>query len=437
MYPNPQDALPLPARLDLEQYQKQAKDLTKACRSGDPEAIGTWARQWLRALAAGMESRDRLSEAGLDARGAQIAQFAHQVLRAKGTSACTLTNAQFVIARAHGFASWPRLRRHIESSRDEQSLTAAFEAAADAIVTGDIAPIERLLTRHPALVRARSTREHRATLLHYISANGVENYRQRTPPDIVAIARLLLDRGADIEAQAEVYGSGCTTLGLVATSEPPRIAGQQRALIDLLLERGARMDRPGMAGRGHHLVASCLANGQRAAAEYLARRGAPLDRVSAAGLGRVEDVRRAIAEGGDSARALDEMFYTACVHGQVAVVDELLAAGVAVDAELHGHGDGHTGLHVAAYHGHTAVVTRLLRAGARVDLADKTWGTTPLLWALTGWTRPSHRTNEAYYDIVAALVRAGTVVSRDVSEWEHARADPRMRAALSGQPPVT
>ena len=43
MYPNPQDALPLPLRPDLEQYKKQAKDLAEACRSGAPEARRDWA----------------------------------------------------------------------------------------------------------------------------------------------------------------------------------------------------------------------------------------------------------------------------------------------------------------------------------------------------------------------------------------------------------
>ena len=46
------------------------------------------------------------------------------------------------------------------------------------------------LRRDPALVRARSSRVccfdppvHRATLLHYVAANGVEAYRQKTPPE--------------------------------------------------------------------------------------------------------------------------------------------------------------------------------------------------------------------------------------------------------------
>ena len=35
MYPNPQDALPLPPRPNLEQYKKLAKDLVKAWKSSD------------------------------------------------------------------------------------------------------------------------------------------------------------------------------------------------------------------------------------------------------------------------------------------------------------------------------------------------------------------------------------------------------------------
>ena len=51
MYPNPQDALPLPPHPSVEQYKKLAKDLVKSCRSGDPAAVGAWALRWIEALA--------------------------------------------------------------------------------------------------------------------------------------------------------------------------------------------------------------------------------------------------------------------------------------------------------------------------------------------------------------------------------------------------
>ena len=50
MYPNPQDVLPLPPRPDLVQYRRRAKELVKACRSGDAAAIHAWAAGWIRDL---------------------------------------------------------------------------------------------------------------------------------------------------------------------------------------------------------------------------------------------------------------------------------------------------------------------------------------------------------------------------------------------------
>ena len=67
------------------------------------------------------------------------------------------------------------------------SPVARFEVAADAIVAGKIRTLQRLLREDPKLARARSMREHRSTLLHYVSANGVEDFRQKTPKNIVDV----------------------------------------------------------------------------------------------------------------------------------------------------------------------------------------------------------------------------------------------------------
>lgn len=90
---------------------------------------------------------------------------------------------------------------------------AIFEAAVDAIVGGDEAAVKALMAQYPDLVRSRSSR-HGATLLHYVSANGVEDARQKTPANAVAIARILLEAGADPDATAEFYTTyGGTPLG--------------------------------------------------------------------------------------------------------------------------------------------------------------------------------------------------------------------------------
>lgn len=437
MYPNPQDALPLPPRPNAEQYRKLAKDLVKACRSGDPDAIGSWAVRWIERLAAmERDSGAFPDKRDIDERARAVAEFARTKLAGgnEPDAVCALSDAQFVIARAHGFLSWPKFISHVDSLASTSSSIAAFEAAALAIVTGDAATLTRLLREHPELIRARSTREHRATLLHYVAANGVENYRQVSPKNIAEITRILVDAGADVEAEADVYGGGCTALGLVATSEPPAAAGVQLQVIDVLLERGASMDHPGSAGNNHALIRACLANGQPDAAEYLARRGAPLDLPGAAGLGRVDELARFFDES-DAPRAgatkaqMKDALALASTYGRTRAVEFLLDRGMEVDEELRGHGEGHTALHVAAFHGHADVVDLLLRRGASVHAIDKTWGTPPLLWALTGWTHRSEP-DPSYYDVIARLVGAGAQVRPDAFEWEKVRADPKMLAAL-------
>jgi hypothetical protein len=440
VYPNPQEALPLPPHPSVEQYKKLAKELVKACKSPDSTAIRAWAVRSCHALAGRMPEPDRRQLAReIDAHADRVAHFARQKLSPEGrSSTCLLTDAQFVIARAYGFLSWPGFTEHVEALARAASPVSAFEAAVQAIVIGDAATLGRLLREHSDLVRARSTREHGATLLHYVSANGVEGYRQVSPKNIAEIARMLLEAGAEVDAGADVYESKrCTALGLVATSGPPAGAGVQLDVIDVLLEHGARMDRPGLAGRDSPLIYACLANGQPAAAAHLVNRGASVDLREAAGLGRVDlmerffDEQARLTAGATQALALDG-FSLACAYGRTAAAELLLDRGVGVDAELRGHGEGHTGLHVAAYHGHADLVDALLGRGASVDPIDKTWGTSPLIWALTGWSRAPAARAARFDNVVARLVRAGAAVTPDLLEWDRVRGDPKMRAALTG-----
>ena len=112
MYPNPQDALPLPLHPSVAQYKKLAKDLVKSCRSGDPAAVDAWALRWIEALATHQAQGGALRD-GKDvaARAHQVGGFARTKLSQSGAespSRCVLADAQFVIARAHGFLSWPK-----------------------------------------------------------------------------------------------------------------------------------------------------------------------------------------------------------------------------------------------------------------------------------------------------------------------------------------
>ena len=215
MFPNAQDALPLPRRPNVELYKKLAKDLVKASKSDDKDAVRDWAGKWVTALAkqCGIEFSRPLPVIASRWTG-QVAGFVQRNIK---DGRCRLSDAQAMLASSHGFDSWKRFSKHLDGLTKKNSPIARFETAADAIIKGDIKTLKRLLRDDPKLVLARSTREHGAMLLHYVSANGVEGYRQQTPTNIVEITELLLNAGAEVDAEADVYGGGATTLGLVAT----------------------------------------------------------------------------------------------------------------------------------------------------------------------------------------------------------------------------
>jgi ankyrin repeat protein len=352
---------------------------------------------------------------------------------------CTLADAQFFVARCHGFATWPKFAQHLEALTRANSPVSKFELAVDAIVNGDVATLSKLLRDNPELVRARSTREHRSTLLHYISANGIEDFRQKTPKNIIEIANLLLEAGADVNADSDAYGGRSATLGLTATSCHPEEAGVQIPLMELLIDRGAIIDGPD----GGSAVVDCLRNGRGEAAELFAKHGARLDLEGAAGVGRLNIVRSFFNEDGSlrppaTPKQMKDGFAWACEFGRTDVVDFLLQRGMELDAKL--PHNGQTCLHWAAYGGHASTVKLLLERGAPVDTRDESFDGTPLGWALYAWGNSSVMAERGhYYEVVALLVRAGAKLDlpwfeEDDEERRRAvrklRADSRMQAAL-------
>jgi hypothetical protein len=350
------------------------------------------------------------------------------------------TDARAIIAREHGFADWDAFAAHAAARGDPGSTIARFEAAVDAIVSGDLATLTRLLREDPQLVHVRSARTHRATLLHYVAANGVESFRQRTPPNVVAIAAALLDAGADVDATAGMYGGGAQTLGLAATSIHPATAGVLEELLAFLLSRGAASGEARAGAAWSRLINGCHANGRPEAAAFLAARagdgGAGLDLEAAAGVGRLDLVRQFFAadgtlDGATPEQALDG-FTWACEFGRTGVVAFLLARGQDVNARLPKH-HGQTGLHGAAWGGHDETVRVLLAAGARVDLRDERFGATPLGWALHAWlSRDPAPADARYVRVVERLRAAGATLDES---WEDAsRVEPALRTALERTP---
>lgn len=381
------DAKQLPARPNLEHYRNQAKDLVKRRERNDPAAL-----QRIR------QYHPRLSKLSDD-------EFAH--------SNFALADAQFVIAREYAFESWPKFAKHIEALTLADSATAKFEAAVEAIIAGDIATLNALLRTEPHLAHARSTRAHQAALLHYVSANGVEDYRQKTPPNIVDVTNALLAAGADVDATAEMYGSNATTLGLTASSIHPLRAGVQDALLETLLDAGAAVD--GRSDGWEPLVAA-LDNGCPEAAATLARRGARINHIAkAAGLGQLERVRQFINPDGslkpsatvrgiphNTTAQLERAFIWACRYGHAPVVALLLQMGV--DVATKGSA-GLTGLHWATERGSLEVIRTLLTHDAPLEAKNNFGGTVlgQTLWfALNG-----PHVGVDYPAMLAVLIAAG------------------------------
>ena len=409
MFPNPQDALPLPQRPNLEQYKKLAKELTRAAKSGDEAAILEWSKRWVDALIrqSGLQITKHLPvHAASWTR--KVAHFAKkELLENKGS--ITLAKVQFVIARSEGFESWPKFAKHLENLRKADSAISQFEAAADAIVTGDIATLKRILRANPSLVRARSTREHGATLLHYVSSNGVEGYRQKTPKNIVEITKLLLGAGAEIDATCDVYGGDCTTLGLAATSVHPDNAGVMNDLLQVLIDGGARIDQHNSAGNDQDIVFACLANGRPGSARFLAGKGAKLDFVSAAALDRLDIVQQHFNPDGTrkksvSQKLMQEAFRYACGYGGTRVVEFFLERG----ADLAEHsGDGQTGTHYACIFGRLDTLKVLLKHNPPLEAKNQYGGT---VLGQTLWSAAHGGDPALYSQIIETLIAAGAKV---------------------------
>lgn len=416
MFPNPQDALPQPPHANLEQYRKLAKDLVKACRADSPDSLRNWTTAFVHDLVqrSGIEITPTLPF-DIDRRIHQVTRFAEKTLRG-GDRPCVLTSAQFVLAQSLGFVSWPRLVKHLEEMAIQTSGTSDFEAAADAIIRGDLASLQSLVARNPGLIRQRSSREHRATLLHYTAANGVEGYRQKTPPNIVDITRFLLQSGAEIDAEADVYGGGCTTLGLAATSIHPQLAGVQEPLLQLLLDHGARIEKPNLAGNGHGAILACLVNGQPKAAVFLAARGATLNLDTAAGAGRLDFVQSCFASDGAlippaTKRQVQSGFLWACTYGHEDVAIFLLDHGADLRDRAH---TGATGLHWAAGSAHAAIVKRLIALGSPLEDVNQ-WGGTVLEHAGHGFAHDMSGTD--FIPTFQAILEAGAKIRRDWLQW--------------------
>lgn len=228
---------PLPARPDLEMQRKRAKSLARDFWRGEADAIARVA-----ALHPKPPAADKFS----------------------------LSDAQLVIARGYGFASWAKLKHKIDGLTKKP-----VELFVAAVKAGDVDGVRDLLTSHPDIA-ARINEplfDFKQMAVHAAHRN-------------LAMLDLLLAHGADINAKSTWEHGG---FGILENVTPERAAP--------LIARGAEVDiwaaaNLGMADRVKELIdaAPALINAKggdgkrplhyaRTAeiAEYLLERGAEID----------------------------------------------------------------------------------------------------------------------------------------------------------------
>ena len=125
----------IPLRPNLEQYKKQAKDLARACAAGDSDAL------------------------------ARLQRHHPRFAKNRADQRVKLIDAQLVLAREHGFESWPRFAAHITTLNLERAIAgiedpvAAFIRAAcvprnDSHASGTLEEAEMILARYPKVALA-------------------------------------------------------------------------------------------------------------------------------------------------------------------------------------------------------------------------------------------------------------------------------------------
>jgi ankyrin repeat protein len=342
----------LPAQPNLDHLRRQARDLLRAARAGDASAAGR-----LRAVS------DRL----------------------------TLTTAQLAVAREYGFASWAALRIEVDArvldlarqaeqfcqasigdwtGRAVRMLAArpelAFANLATAVVLGDADRVRRALEADPGLATRPDPRTG-WTPLHAVCASRWHQLDPARADGLTAVARLLVDAGADVGAR--------TPAGAHGGWSPLRcaVAGAANAEIaELLLERGALPDDDclylsGFAQDDHRCLRLLLQAGNTADLARMAL-AAPISSNDTDG------VRLLLEAGADPRRYLDDdqeptpAAYAAVRSGCGPELVELLLAHGA-DPGLSGS-DGRSPYALAVRLGRADLAEVLRRHGARDDASD-------------------------------------------------------------------
>ena len=283
----------LPARVDLGQQKKLAKELLAAFRGGEAEAKAR--------VRAELPDKGRI----------------------------VLADAQFVLAREYGFVNWPALREHIETLTIER--LSPEERFKRAVRAGDVGELRRLRVHReelrdvvnkpsfgfdsPALVSVAGRGS--VELVDALLALGADPNRKSDwwaggfhplYAANAAVGERLLAAGAVPDACAAAHLDRADLLTSMLVADPARVHerggdgqtplhfARSRRVADLLMEAGADLDAVDIDHRStpaQWMIGDVdTPEGSRVElAKYLVERGASVDIFLAAALGLTTQVR--------------------------------------------------------------------------------------------------------------------------------------------------
>lgn len=193
---------------------------------------------------------------------------------------------------------------------------------AEAIHSGDVDLLKRLLDEHPDLVKARLGDDDpdgmSRTLLH-VATDWPGNFRNG--PEVV---RVLVSAGADVNARF-VGPHEETPLHWAASSDDVPV-------LDTLIDLGADIEAPGAVIGGGTPLADARAFGNWAAAHRLIARGATPTLVDSATLGLLDRLTEAFdADARPQGEVVNHAFWGACHGGRPEAAEFLLERGALID----------------------------------------------------------------------------------------------------------
>ena len=392
-------------RRDLERQVDEPVRSVARLGPVDPARFEQAANRLLRTLASGdTRARERLR-----AHVPRLARLDDSAL----SSRATIADARLVIAREYGFPTWRKLLAGLgEESATPQHAHQGAEpvaAALAAIRSGDADSLRRLLRSHPELVDVE------------VGAGG-SLLGQVAQPDVFGTS-LRHELGVDWDCVDVLIESGSELNGPLNLA-----AGYDRVeLVQMLLAAGAQVDATGI--HGITPLESAIYHGARASADVLAAVALVPDAPwVAAGAGRVDRLERFLdGRGGLLAEAywhrpnpadvgwlhrlpardspqdvLDEALVHAAQNERPEAVAWLLDHGADPNA---GPYQGCGALHLAAAFGALESVQLLIAAGANVDRTNDFNGDNALGWAeyVLACERPGDMGVAAVRDLLRSL----------------------------------